>query len=196
MTKLCNCLITDLQETFQTNTKLCDIAFVKLRASVCSIHHAVNSHRYVSIVDKIVLQARTHNLRISPYLSYKYGALTDCATGAAIHCEIILINQSSLIQIFNYSAKTRKFVWQEHQLFQKMREYAVSLFGIKKGVGLSQRLRNGRMFCGGAHLCMNLLILIVLNYPTPGSDPYFELIFLGINSFPATSSSIIALLLR
>ena len=29
-------------------------------------------------------EARTHNLRISPYLSYKYGALTDCATGADI----------------------------------------------------------------------------------------------------------------
>ena len=27
-------------------------------------------------------EARTHNLRISPILSYKYGALTDCATGA------------------------------------------------------------------------------------------------------------------
>jgi len=63
-------------------------------------------------------------------------------------------------------------------------------------VRLSQRLPNGRMCCGGAHLCMNLLILIVLNYPTPGSDSYFELIFLGIISFQATSSSIITLLLR
>ena len=65
VTKLCNYLITDLQETFQTNTKLCDIAFVKLR--VCSIHHAVNSHRYVSIVDKIVLQVR-FELTTSAYL--------------------------------------------------------------------------------------------------------------------------------
>ena len=29
-------------------------------------------------------EARTHNLRISPILSYKYGALTDCATGATL----------------------------------------------------------------------------------------------------------------
>jgi len=43
---------------------------------------------------------------------------------------------------------------------------------------------------------MNLLILIVLNYPTPGSDSYFELILLGIISFQATSPSIITLLLR
>ena len=36
--------------------------------------------------DKIQIapgEARTHNLRITPWLSYKYGALTDCATGAA-----------------------------------------------------------------------------------------------------------------
>lgn len=29
-------------------------------------------------------EARTHNLRISPLLLYKYGALTDCATGASV----------------------------------------------------------------------------------------------------------------
>ena len=30
-------------------------------------------------------EARTHTLRISPILSYKYGALTDCVTGAAVN---------------------------------------------------------------------------------------------------------------
>ena len=39
-------------------------------------------------------EARTHNLRISPLLSYKYGALTDCATGATcVSKQLLFLNQ-------------------------------------------------------------------------------------------------------